>query len=1800
MVEKMKTGSRYHRFVSKLLIATLSAGTFFGIQPKFIKPFGLKYVMAEPILQKSDIVNKKSAEIVKLITVLIKSPNGSDVDNAYKELKKIEEELKQVDTKIVMEIRGEVLKEIEKKYKTLFNEYKKYKNEKEPKVFGFITTIHDIRKSIWEGKKPGYPNELVNSVKAEYRRGAVPILTEKEREQKKEYNKQGIRYIEKRIEQTTEAIERIEQVANNIKDEYAKKNILSVIDSWKETANAYQEELRKIKRKEPGEIEKESLDDLGKKIDNFIKNQIVTPSEIHQALKTALFFIRALYTGTEKDIAEANKDKGILENMKQMPLKYLVCVNLVNAFIKDKAPLVYEAATAQQDIWTVIAAVRDAKNIQQEASMKKIYGQYFVEYVKGKKDILGKANEEEYEKIAKTASLLLYVNDDLMDAVVDALSKEKREEYNDEFIDAAKKIEEFIVDIENYYIGDKFNIIKLAEEQPELFSKLKENYAPIKEESLMGGLGDIVLRMNSFRQQLSLAITETNPDAAAAQLKGAFESYKNSFRDNPALLKLMYDLDTIAGHKIETVDEAKNLFSGMIDALGKQSNVELINKAIEKGVSDILVKHYIIRAYDEIAEKFGRTEGVLRVLGEAITTISQLDPYLLPQYYEKVMKPLAGVFENDQDRDFAESLATFNGFMLSRYQSERFLVEQIRNRFIEIFDYFNRGMPKAKEMMTYHELEYETRQRGELDQYEVFPPHNLYGLKESELLRMTNIQLPYIQRYPALDILPHPQLPTVASLPQGQFIVDANAQGLYEKLTLQLNPFRPAIGRVGISTDFRIARVSRNAVLQHIRKTFGQISMYAPTDLISAMTEFGAFAAAEEQGTKAGAMGEAQLRYPEGGLSGRVTYLTEAAGEEWHEVTAQTAGGGAGPIIHFENTIRLTKEEGETFSKTALNAMLKNLVALSKQTGQSILLYVPELSYYKEETTVSEEQKRVGGKIYYINPNGDAYQLSVGANDLDAFKNFIYGSAETENVLASIRKYGWNEGDFADFGGAFGFTLGPVAAFAMEDAINRISTIVSPTLKKDEITGLEVKEINMKKLNPVAYSGAFAMAFNDALFEGTLAFITRITVPTEIETTRVPISIETEKAGVPPKKIEIGGLPARIEGAAEGKPSRIKFPEIEMAGGYRPYSESKKVKPAPEKGVYNLEIIWRKIEPAKETEIRAIGGYPPTAGISFNQIVKEGEITKGVYLKGAVATTLFWENLYQQEAEADAIANYVSTKLAEAYYWTEDKTNQERNFIGFSLMFSSLNEQKEGYKKLMKDFGWDSTYFSVVAAHYARKYGVYIVGQRLPGFANNLEQISDIIEQGRIEAQAYPEWADEINKRIANQIERMKDQKIWRGVAGLELNFDTWEAGVLGRAEIPQYEKRPELGYYSIIEGVVFAGHKEWVKPFFQANLLSYHYAAQQGYANYLDLLLSAGAAELAKLSSSKTFEYEIAIKSKEDLREHLEDNQEIIKGVLTYLTGEKTKEKFEFDFGDNAKTAGLQKQKRYYLLVNRETKKCYIGNEDDRKKWLELGYDATGIYQLDIEDNRITLTVPNISESRWFKAFKLVGGIPLKVEKEGGAKVVGWTAGLLVDVFQNYKTDIIAALLAGRKELEGYDLSQYAFVLSSKWDEVNFGELGQRVYGYIIIDHINRKITMAPEKEIETTTFGAGLTFAYFDGLLGETRRLNIYAEAGWENAASYPKNMIDEYTTLEKIKFGSEMIFRAGVTYEWKQTFFGDERWLNIGVAGWRGWWPPLAQPLNVADFTTLPQHIYYDVNRPLGSSLPWAFMLYFGLRW
>ena len=1841
MWKNKKTDSLRHKITSSVLLVTVSMSTFFANPTHFKNPFAQKNVMASEIqikpreenveksVEKFDkaleyllfLENKntpatyKAAEdevkkilqdnknpqfaeklFTKIIDEYLKtilSGKKDEAELAYKKFTKLTGLLKDTEYLKDEDIDRVFKKVYEEKivngeYKDLYNAYPESKRSKF-KLIEFIPTIYKTREKIVENKEiekdekqlaDRIKNRLVTSgVIVPVIKGTTPAQQYRAEQDQKEEIKRNLDYIEKRLEDTRYGIEEAKaSVLEYVNEEGAKNRLLYFVDRWNKEVDKIEKEAKEIeKSKDTLDSKLEKIKKLADKIDNLLKNEIVNEYEMQIVRKAVFFFVAALYTGTDgditkmkkytgpdDDIAEAKKYLGILDDMqRQSPLKYNFCANLIPTFIREISPTVYNAIVSKTNVESDINAVLGAKEKKEQIeNLKKLYGSAFVEYVLLKTSTLEatlEAGKKIDPEIIKTAEILLNVDDSFTNAISEVLNslekkdnkklEELKNRYGTDFVDYIKNNKKKIEPI--FTTPEGYDFLNLAENNLIIFKELKQRYLPITDYIVLKEMDNIIDGVRNFRTQLNFAITGPTVDENA--IKNAFNLYRIHFGDNVEFLRLMYDIDTImydidtiASKKIENIEEAEQRFKTIAGKI-KENETKITSIAGEKITSNLITKYYFLKANELLTYNL---QDSAPAVSQAITTVASLDPYLLPQFFDKVITPLAEKLEG-RPEDFTIALLTFAGSFEARYPKAdaSFLVPKIRERFIKIFDYFAEHLPEEMEKVTHWELQEETRMRGELGEYEVYPPLDLYMQRRPWWEGPATIGLPgmaYLQ--PPLDILPNPYVqPYPAQMPSGQLVVESGAEELHLRLDRQLNPFIPDFSKPTLSKDLRINYVSRQALLMAIRRAFGSVSMFSPADLVSMTEQVGGFFSYEqseektttETTTAGGMLGTLAQRYPQGGLlwfmSGTETskeiesqkiekgkIVTEKSEETETRVTGQLTGGGVGPVIHVEDRLDLTDIAKEDKEIKILSAQINRAVALSKRTGQSILVYIPEI--YEEETATgekTEEKKRLAGKIYYVNPNGEVYQLAVGHNEEDMLKQFLYGSAEKENILASIRKYGpWKEGEFGDFGGAIGFTLDKIAAFAMEDAIRRT------TMTSEMVGDTPIYKVNLK---PVGYSGVVALAIN-GVGDGTLAFIMR------------------------------GGTPAPVEEKAK-------------------------------EGVYTLETIYRKIKPSKEWEIRGVVGYPLTVGGVYKERTKKFGKEEGLYAKAAVGKEIFYENIFSKENEAQNVVNYVKTALGEIYHWSDDKIEKEGNFIGLSLMLSSIEEEKDK----MPDLKAQNFYASVIAAHYAKKWGGFVYAARQPGYTDQMYTISQMIENTRNEIMQYPERTDELISELAKQIEAMKNSSRWKEMAGVQFNLYDWSIRFLERADIMETKGKTDMGY-SIVEGVAFVGYNKWIQPYFE--MRSATYAGVMG--RYLDLIFALGAANI-NFSPPMTFKYSDLgeIKNVNDLENVIEKNKaKIIGDILNYYKREDKPTDYEIEFTSNAKK---EFAKKYYVLMLKsptENKKVfYIGTEKDRERWVENGYNLeSDIYTLGTEGNNLYIDVPTITTERWFRRVKLVGGVSFNIEDKELKNLLeektGKVGGFLTEVFQNAKQQWILGALAGDKTLKEGEIKQYAVVLSAKWDRINFKDLANRVYGYMVIDHTNRTITINPGEEtiIDRTLFGAGVSVVYFDGLLGETSKINFFVQAGPEEITKITKGE----GWVSKIMHEGP-IGRVGGTYEWKNTIHGQDIWTNIGLIFYKGYWPS-GSPLLITDYRTL----YYPGGVEQFLKDYWGFMFTLGARW
>ena len=1824
MWKNKKTDSLRHKITSSVLLVTVSMSTFFANPTHFKNPFAQKSVMASEIQKKPIEDVKKSVEkfdkaleyllflenkarpatykaaedevkkilqenknpqfaeklFTKIIDEYLKtilSGKKDEAELAYKKFTKLTGLLKDTGYLKDEDINGVFKKVYEEKivngeYKDLYNAYPESKRSKF-KLNEFIPTIYKIREKIVENKEIGkdekqladlIKNKLVTSgVIVPVIKGITPAQQYRAEQDQKEEIKRNLDYIEKRLGDARYGIEEVKAfVLEYVNEEGAKNRLLYFVDRWNKEVDKIEKEAKEIeKSKDALESKLEKIKKLADKIDDLLKNEIVNEYEMQIVRKAVFFFVAALYTGTDGDIIELKKYLAMLsEIQRQSPLKYSFCANLIPTFIREISPTVYNAIVSKANVENAINTVLGAKEKKEQIeNLKKLYGSAFVEYVLLKTSALEatlEAGKKIDPEIIKTAEILLNIDDSFTNAISEVLNslekkdnkklEELKNRYGTDFVDYIKNNKKKIEPI--FTTPEGYDLLNLAENNLIIFKELKQKYLPITDYIVLKEMDNIIDGVRNFRTQLNFAIT--GPTVNENAIKNAFNLYRIHFGDNVEFLRLIYDIDTIASKKIENVGEAEKLFKTIATETGK--NEAIITSTSTEGekklgdlikTSDLITKYYFLKAY-ELLNTYNLQDSAPAV-SKAITTVASLDPYLLPQFFEKVITPLAEKLEGRPDV-FTIALLTFAGSFEARYPKAdaSFLVPKIRERFIKIFDYFAEHLPEEMEKVTHWELQEETRMRGELGEYEVYPPGDLYMQRRPWWEGPATIGLPgmaYLQ--PPLDILPNVQITYPAQMPLGPLVVESGAEELHLRLDSQLNPFIPDFSKPTLSKDLRINYVSRQALLMAIRRAFGSVSMFSPEELISMTGQAGGFFRYEqseeetttETTTAGGTLGTLATRYPQGGLLGSMSgtetskkierqkiekgeIVTETSEETETRVTGQLTGGGVGGLVHVDDYLNYTGIEKKDEKSKILSAQINTMIELAEKNG-AMLFYIPDI--YEEENIIGEERKvrmHLAGKIYYVNPNGEVYQLAVGHNTEDMLKQFVYGSAETENILASLRKYGLLEKEkFGDFGGAIGFTLDKIAAFAMEDAIRRT------TMTSETVGDTPIYKVN---LEAVGYSGVVALAIN-GVGDGTLAFIMR------------------------------GGIPKT--GATEG--------------------------------TYTLETIYRKIKPSKEWEIRVVCGYPLTVGGVYKERTKKFGKEEGLYAKAAVGKEIFYENIFSKENEAKNIVNYVKTALGEIYHWSDDKIEKEGNFIGLSLMLSSIEEEKDK----MPDLKAQNFYASVIAAHYAKKWGGFVYAARQPGYTDQMYTISQMIENTRNEIMQYPERTDELISELAKQIEAMRNSSIWKEMAGVQFNLYDWTIRFLERADIMETKGKTDMGY-SIVEGVAFVGYNKWIQPYLEMRPATY--AGVMG--RYLDLIFALGAANI-NFSPSMTFKYSNLgeIKNVNDLKNVLETNKaKIIYDILNYYKREDKPTDYEIEFTSNAKK---EFAKKYYVLMLKsptENKKVfYIGTEKDRERWVENGYNLeSDIYTLGTEDNNLYIDVPTITTERWFRRVKFVGGVSFNIEDKELKNLLeektGKVGGFLTEVFQNVKQQLILGALAGDKTLKEGEIKQYAVVLSAKWDRINFKDLANRVYGYMVIDHTNHTITINPGEEtiIDRTLFGAGVSVIYFDGLLGETSKINFFVQAGPEEITKITKGE----GWVSKIMHEGP-IGRVGGTYEWKNTIHGQDIWTNIGLIFYKGYWPS-GSPLLITDYRTL----YYPGGLKQFLKDYWGFMFTLGAKW
>jgi len=1828
--------------------------------------------------------------------------------------------------------------EYEGDYYKLYSGYVEYVTERsiEPSLINFLETICDVHEATKQGKSHLYPISLTSSVFKLSKLKPTKYMPPKEIKYfatiPKYELEQAITLVEKRTEDIRDVIKDLkDDIESYVTDEEAKERLYSKIEAWEAQLKEWEDlvaKAKKIKKQKTfSKSDQKLLEKLVWEVSDyevkyFMEYELLTLQEVREIKLLSMSFVNALMTGSTQSYNEFQQRYEVLTTLQATaPAKYYFALDFIGAFLENVSPEAYGVVKVPEPIEAItevyMAEEEGAKELE---ALKLIYGNAFVDYVVYNKDTFEDillTPEEDREKLISEnyadtyaeAELLYRVPDNILifieevymavDEGDEAVLAKLRVDYGNDFVDLISNNMDSFGDI----LLDPDSTVFTLTEHPEILAGLKKAYLPIAQEGIKAVDLEITLRnaMN-FRHSMELALSETDSQMAKKKVAQAFAEYKKDFGNNIGVLKLFYDVDGLFNEKpgtVKDVGEVETLFMGTIipAAFGFKEQKEY---PVSFG-HDVLSLYYANRALNEITSlnKFSlQQEAVQGIVLKGLQMLLDRDAYLIPSYYENVIKPMAAVV--DDPETFVNGLATFNGILSTRYNPELtqlgYLTSKTRSDFKTIFTLFGEAVDSGylKELMTHFELQEEVM-LGEIpgekdfaDSISLFMPTQPESTKP-----MHKWFSPGMLLNAPLDIGPEPEIPETAYLPTGEVKIDSDAKGTHQKIDVQLKGQVGKVPGVAMPKDTQIRPLAESRLAMFIRKIFGEIPISYSNDLILTYGDVGLFGKGgtiydEDTGTvtqqyAVGGAGEVHEKFAEGGLAEYVVLGSQITTKEEEietaegetvkvskvekattQVTETVVGGGVGPLGSITQTFTykgekggqhsvkgtldwlmglstpeeveafefdyngkavvgfpwdykwgdLSAEEVEAQNPEAHEKIVKELEILNTarekemakdekkkaklqpffgpfMEGHSILTYVPEAVY---ETEGGE--KKIKGKIYYVSKEGDAVQLQVSEEDENLLMNYLFGSGETEHVLGALRKYDmgtWTaDGEWENWGGALGFTVDPAAVFMMEDAIRQVG--YDYVINEE---GEPEYRADLKKLEAIGVASVpLAIAINNAFENGTVAFITRASVPTKTE--------ETEEG----------------------------IPKTEFQG---------------KAGVYTLEAIINRVEPMSkgtkhDWELRVTAGYPFTIGSVFKSKEIEGKKEKTWYAKAGTASYFLWSSLLQQENEANAVAEYVTNVLAELYHMEENKAKQTGWMIGGSVMLAGIDETRadiedmgEMYKDLFSDYKdiakWDNTFFTIISAYYSAKFRLFGGVQKMPGYM--LDAFS-MVDESLAEMSQNPGYADRISGDLSQKLDALSKSTYWKGVVGMAWNPGTMEISLLGKADVME----PISYGYTAVGGSLHVGSKKGIQPYGEAIATSYWFTQE---ATYLDIFGVLGAENIEFAPNDTfTFDLEQDVETAANLKKALNKQvEEVMVGMFTkyyLLSPELAKlraEEFEFVFAPNMSAESEKGLTHYYLLIDTGEGKGYIGNEKDKEKWVEQGFQVyQDVMVITAEDEVVEFETASLKESSWFSRLKLIAGPSIQLEPKVGKKetVKGWTAGLLADIYSSYKFDLLMGTFAAKREFEeettaGFteeEWTQFKLVFSAAWDKLDWEEIGDQVYGYIFFDYTNKEVHIvppneAPEKfEIMRATGGTGWTWAFFDGVLGETKKLDIYIEAGGQKLTGKEEvvGVLGEYTPPAPLPGGemapggfagldsvvkpdTDFIFRLAVSYSWELSNTGPETWFTIQGVAYHGWWP-IGQPVNITQPWTLKsQGDMYDLQR-FGTT-PWGFMLYLSIQ-
>ncbi len=792
---------------------------------------------------------------------------------------------------------------------------------------------------------------------------------------------------------------------------------------------------------------------------------------------------------------------------------------------------------------------------------------------------------------------------------------------------------------------------------------------------------------------------------------------------------------------------------------------------------------YLREFYKRRYAGFSMTPKVKVAILRALLKIQERDPYLIGPFLMRVLPTFTRVCDESTIQPMLEK---FVGIITSRYAKSlrdiAFSTGLKRRYFLKYFEAIEKKLTIAGKAYThrqlYGDLMHTGTPVGTTKMYK-YPFGRLYKRKLTRWAKPPYM-VPEIaaRNLATLDMTPPIKGTFTPGLYWGGDVsVSGGASDRHASMAATLKAPMTAMPSVGVPATLKIGVLSAATLMRRLEQLAGPMrEEYSNFLTLLDISKAAYGAGVQVSGTKDlmyGAGAQGILRTPTGGMMYRATggateseTVTEAAGGDPIKSKRKTANfnleelnaGGVtmrrvpvlGKIPVFGKADIHSLDAGLTYGQTweekggkrevidkSIQGTLESYSTIARKKGVDMYVFVtgrynPELKAGEPRDVVQEKLGKLETRLYVVTKEGDIYQVACGRDTEVDMLNYLFGEADHNNVLASLRYMGRkmfkNDLPMRGFDGmAVGFTIAPKEKLTLAGlaAMN----VVRPFLESSE------PEAQLNARYYLEHSAALAVTYNFRKSQHVYAAFLR----------------GSEKVGAVPT-----AGPVR-RGGAEVAPPGSPF----VGSGVRTKREWTS---------WNIEAMWRRMPKPREKErmhameAGAIVGSPSTFGGRWMHEIPlryKRRIGYGVIAGRTVIDLL--KEMPMIDQEAMDIYTKVKTTMVSVYGWEEKKAMQMGWFAAFTYMHSKLSDYVATPGTEVTKKKLNPNFFSFLMMYWAKRHKLLVGFETLPGYAQintAMDRVDDAMQQ--LADPAFSASHEAILRNLAETLKEQLQRRVWK------------------------------------------------------------------------------------------------------------------------------------------------------------------------------------------------------------------------------------------------------------------------------------------------------------------------------------------------------------------------------------------------------------------------------------------------------